>query len=247
MSGAMKKHLLIFAFMVFPVAGFAAGGSDIHLDKVHIELSNKSSLQRGASTFVNFCLSCHSASFMRYNRMAKDLDISEELLEENLIFGEAKVGDLMITTMPEETAKDWFGVAPPDLSLVARSRGPDWLYTYLRSFYLDESSPGGWNNCVFPHVAMPHALYEWQGSQRLKDGDCKPHEEGESPFEIVIPGKLTPAEYDVAMGDLTNFLVYLAEPAKMVRYKMGFWIILLLAVLSVLTYMLKKEYWRDLH
>lgn len=247
MSGIVKKYFLIFALMVLPVSGFAAGGGNVHLDKVHIDLGDISSLQRGASTFVNFCLSCHSASFMRYNRMGKDLNISDDLLEENLIFGEAKVGDLMITTMPEENAKDWFGITPPDLSLVARSRGPEWLYTYLRSFYLDESAPNGWNNTLFPHVAMPHALYELQGSQRLKDGDDKGHNEGESKFEIVIPGKLTPAEYDVAMRDLTNFLVYLAEPAKMVRYKMGFWIVLLLVGLSVLTYLLKKEYWRDVH
>ncbi len=244
----MRKLFLMLAFVTLPIPpALAAGGGGIPLDKAHIDLSNKSSLQRGAATFVNFCLSCHSASYMRYNRMAKDLGISEDLLKENLIFGDAKPGDLMITTMPEEDGKEWFGITPPDLSVVARSRGADWLYTYLRSFYLDETAPSGWNNTVFPHVAMPHALYEWQGSQRLKDDHGDGHEDGESKFEIVIPGKLTPAEYDIAMRDLTNFMVYLGEPAKLVRYQMGFWVILFLVIISILTYLLKKEYWRDVH
>jgi len=243
----MRKALATFLFLLAPLTGFGAGGEHANLDKVHIDLTDTASLQRGARIFVNFCLSCHSASYMRYERMAADLGIDEEIVERDMMFASEKIGDLMTTTMSREDAKEWFGVAPPDLSLVARSKGPDYLFTYMRSFYLDESTPSGWNNTVFPNVAMPHAMYEWQGNQKavfVTGEDGTRHFER---FELVKEAKLTPEEYDAAMRDLTNFMVYLAEPAKLKRYTIGFWVTVFLLIMVALTYALKKEFWRDVH
>ena len=180
------------------------------------------------------------------------------------MFTTEKTGDLMKTTMPAEDAKRWFGVTPPDLTLVSRVRKPDWVYTYLRAFYVDEKSPSGWNNSLFSNVAMPHALYELQGVQRIvkdeqgdqhshEDGDTHSHADGtytlvgDTKFELVHPGKLSPEEFDKAMLDLTAFLVYLAEPAQLQRHKMGVFSIFFLIILMGLAYLLKKEYWRDVH
>jgi len=237
----MQKTLILF--LLFLVPGMSEASSEVGgLDDVYIDLDDKASLQRGARTFVNYCLSCHGAAYMRYNRMGSDLGISDELVRENLLFAADRVGDLMTTSMSPEQARAWFGIAPPDLSLVARSRGPNWVYTYLRSFYADEKTATGWNNTLFPNVAMPHVLYSWQGSQRpLFDND---ELEG---FEIVKPGQMSAVEYDTAMRDLTNFLVYLAEPAKLVRYDIGIWVLLFLVIFGALAYLLKKEYWKDVH
>ena len=188
---------------------------------------------------------------MRYNRMAADLEIPEEVVKKNMIFTGAKIGDLMTTTMNADDATNWFGVAPPDLSLIGRLRDPEWLYNYLRSFYLDDKSPSGWNNVVFENVAMPHALYELQGQRKaifktVTDDDGHTVEVLDR-FELVKPGKMTLEEYDNAMKDLTNFLVYLGEPAKMVRTKYGVWVMIFLMMFGALAYALKKEYWRDVH
>lgn len=246
----MKKAILIAALALSPTFVFAAGGAHVKLDPVKIDLSNKKSLQNGARIFVNFCLSCHSASYMRYNRMGHDLGISDELVKENLLFAADKVGEPMKAVMPADDAKAAFSTVPPDLSLVARSRGADWLYTYMRSFYRDDKSASGWNNTVFEHVAMPHVLYEWQGHQRpvyeVKKQDGK-EERVFSKFVLDKPGSMKPAEYDAAMRDLTNFLVYLGEPAKLKRYTVGVFVLLFLAVFGVIAYLLKKEYWRDVH
>jgi len=242
----MKKAVVIFLLMFSPLA-HSAGGGNLNLDHVNVDLNDTPSLQRGARIFVNFCLSCHSASYMRYERMANDLGIDIKTLEENLMFASDKPGALMTSTMPEDDAKKWFGTAPPDLSLTARSRGADYIYTYMRSFYLDEESPSGWNNTVFPHVAMPHAMYEWQGNQRaIFETDADGNEKFVR-FELVKEAQLTPAEYDDAMRDLTNFMVYLGEPAKLVRYKVGFWVTVFLLLMVGLSYALKKEFWRDIH
>ncbi len=241
----MKKILLVFLFVMAPLAAFAAEEGP-RLDHVNIDLNDKPSLQRGARIFVNYCLSCHSASYMRYNRMGHDLGISDELVKENLLFAADKVGDLMKAVMPADDAKDWFGVAPPDLSDEARYRGPDWIYTYLRSFYRDPKTISGWNNVVFPHVAMPNVLYEWQGEQRA----VFKNENGEEVFdhfELAKPGTMSPQDYDKAMRDLTNFMVYLAEPAKLVRYRIGVYVLIFLAVFLIFAYLLKKEYWKDVH
>lgn len=262
----MKKILALFFLTVVPATGLAAGGAAcgmVQCDAVDIDLSDEESLQNGARIFVNFCLSCHSAAYMRYNRMGQDLGISDELVEENLLFAADKVGDLMKAVMPMDDAKVWFGTAPPDLTLTARSRSPEWIYTYLRSFYRDETSFSGWNNAVFEHVAMPHVLYEWQGEQRAlfrfekstitveQDDGTKVEKDIETKvfdgFEISKAGTMTEARYDAAIRDLTNFMVYLAEPAKLVRYRVGIVVLLFLIVLFIAAYLMKKEYWKDVH
>src|ERR1051325_4807095 len=243
----------------------AAQGHDcgqVKCDRVLIDLDDKPSLQRGARTFVNYCLSCHSASYMRYNRMGRDLGISEELVKENLLFAADKVGDLMKAVMRKEDAKLWFGVAPPDLTVEARARNPEWIYTYLRSFYRDDKSHSGWNNLVFPNVAMPHALYEWQGEQRPvyktvtekqwveqngKRTETTIQMQVFDHLELVKPGTKKPEEFDRDMRDLTNFFVYLGEPAKLDRYRIGIYVLIFLAVFLVFAYLLKKEYWKDVH
>ncbi|TAM44673.1 MAG: cytochrome c1 [Gammaproteobacteria bacterium] len=242
----MKKLAILFLVAVLPAGAYASGGHGPKLDPVNIDLGDKASLQRGARIFVNYCLSCHSAGYMRYNRMGHDLGISDELVKENLLFAADKVGDLMKAVMPAEDAKKWFGTAPPDLTLVARNRGPKWTYTYMRSFYRDDKSPSGWNNIVFPHVAMPHVLYEWQGNQRavFKTENGVPTFEK---LELERKGSMTPEQYNEAMRDLTNFLVYLGEPAKLERYRIGVFTILFLLVFLVFAYLLKKEYWKDVH
>jgi ubiquinol-cytochrome c reductase cytochrome c1 subunit len=245
-----------------PGMSLAAGGEHARLDAVKIDLSDKASLQRGARTFVNYCLSCHSASYMRYNRMGEDLGISEELVKENMMFAADKTGDLMKAAMTTEDAKNWFGTAPPDLSLVARSRGPEWFYTYMRSFYRDEKSSTGWNNTLFPSVAMPHVLHDVQGWQRavyrtekhesesVKDGKKVKkvtEEKVFDRFEIERPGSMTMQQYDESMRDLTNFMVYVGEPAKLVRYRIGIVVLVFLTIFLAAAYLLKKEYWKDVH
>lgn len=242
----MKKLALVVLLVVLPLRAWAAEGDktcgEVECDPVKIDLSDKPSLQRGARIFVNYCLSCHSAGYMRYNRMGTDLGISEELVEENLLFAADKVGDLMKAVMRKEDAKIWFGTAPPDLTLVTRWRDPRWVYTYLRGFYRDDKSPSGWNNVVFRNVAMPNALYEWQGEQRavIENGEFVR-------FELAKPGSKTRKQFDQDMRDLTNFLVYLGEPAKLVRYHIGIYVLIFLAVFSFVAYLLKKEYWKDVH
>lgn len=209
----------------------------VKCDPVKVDLHNQESLQRGARTFVNYCLSCHSAGYMRYNRVGRDLGIPEDLVKEDLVFTSAKVGDLMKVAMRSEDAKEWFKSAPPDLTLVTRSRSPEWVYTYLRSFYRDDKTATGWNNAVFPNVAMPHVLYEAQGEQRWADGK----------LQLTNAGTRKPEEFDRDMRDLTNFLAYLGEPAKLDRYSVGFYVLIFLAVFFVVAYLLKKEYWKDVH
>jgi len=238
----MKKLILILILAVVPVLCQAAEESE-PLDSVYVNLDDKASLQRGARLFVNYCLSCHSAAFMRYRRMGNDLGISEENLRKYMMFAADKPGDLMKVAMPEAEAKKWFGTAPPDLSLIARQRKPDWIYTYLLSFYRDPSTKTGWNNTLFHNVAMPNVLYTLQGVQRLAGHDA----DGRPQFELEKPGKLKPEEYDKAIQDLTNFLVYLGEPAKLERYKVGGIVLLFLVGFFTLVSFLKKEFWKDIH
>ena len=247
MDKNMKARLLGLALILVAPAALASAGhkscGSIDCDKVKVSLADQASLQRGARIFVNYCLSCHSASYMRYSRMGHDLGISDELVKENLLFAADKVSDPMKAVMSAEDGKKFFGVAPPDLSVIARSRGPNWLYTYLRGFYRDPKSFSGWNNTVFPNVAMPHVLYEWQGEQRAVFD--KDHHFVK--FELERPGKMSEKEFDEAMRDLTNFLVYLGEPAKLVRFEVGAWTIAFLVVFLISAYLLKKEYWKDVH
>ncbi|MEK7758446.1 MAG: cytochrome c1 [Pseudomonadota bacterium] len=258
----MKKAILILLCVALPGLSLASGGEHAKLDAVKIDLSDKASLQRGARLFVNYRLSCHSISYMRYNRMGEDLGISDELVKENLMFAADKTGELMKAAMPREDARKWFGTAPPDLSLVARSRGPEWFYTYMRSFYRDQKSSTGWNNTLFRNVAMPHVLHDVQGLQRavyrtekhesetVKDGKKVKkvtEEQVFDRFEIEKPGSMTTQQYDESMRDLTNFMVYVGEPAKLVRYRLGVFVLVFLAIFLVVAYLLKKEYWKDVH
>ena len=240
----MKKLFLLLTLVSMPV--FAAGGG-AHLDEVDIDMNDTASLQRGAGLFVNYCLSCHGAAFMRYNRMAEDLQIPEDVVEDNMMFTADRIGGLMKTTMPEEDAKKWFGKAPPDLSLIARSRGPEWIYTYMRSFYIDENSPSGWNNVLFEKVAMPHVLYNLQGARKAVFKKDDHGVEVFDQYEMVKPGSMNEEEFDSSVRDLTNFMVYLAEPARMVRTKLGVYVLIFLAIFFVFAYLLKKEYWKDVH
>ena len=243
----MKALIKVAVLSLLPVFAAASGGGDEGLDPVDINLADKASLQRGAKTFVNYCLSCHSAAYMRYERMGTDLGINEQLLRKNLMLATEKPGDTMTVTMSEDGAKKYFGVVPPDLSLTARSKGPNWIYTYLRSFYWDNSSPTGWNNTLFPNVAMPHVLYRLQGYREAEFEGAANGVQHFVGFVEKTPGQMSNEEYDAAMRDLTNFMVYLAEPAKLVRYKIGVWVMIFMGVLVFLTYATKKEYWRDVH
>jgi ubiquinol-cytochrome c reductase cytochrome c1 subunit len=254
----MNRFLVAILIIVFPVLGLAAGGHGVRLDKANNDLTDQASLQRGARLFVNYCLSCHSAHFVRYNRMAKDLGLSEEEVQENLMFASEKIGEVMKIAMHPEDETAWFGTSAPDLSVVARSRGTDWLYTYLRAFYLDDSRPFGVNNLVFKDVAMPHVLWELQGLQRAvfhqeTDEHGTTHETFES-FEPVgaeqmseDERKMAVTEYDRQVRDLVNFLEYMGEPDKLERQRLGIKVLLFLAVFFVVAYLLKKEYWKDVH
>jgi ubiquinol-cytochrome c reductase cytochrome c1 subunit len=246
----MRKLIVAFVFAALPGLSLAAGGG-VQLDKANVDLSDTASLQRGAQLFTNYCLSCHSAQFMRYNRMGRDLGLSDEEVQQNLMFTTDKIGDTMTVAMTAADGKAWFGAPPPDLSVMARARGADYLYTYLRTFYVDEKRPFGMNNAVFADVGMPHVLWELQGmqkavykSEKAADGSDKQVLAG---FELVTPGKLTPAEYDEAVRDLVNFMVYLGEPAQLERQRMGWWVLGFLALFFVVAYLLKKEYWKDVH
>ena len=247
-----KSCGLAICLLALPLSVFAAGGGHAGPSKkANVDLSSKTSLQRGAKVFVNYCVSCHSASYMRYNRMAKDLGLSEETVETNLMFTTDKIGDGMKVAMDPTDSEAWFGVTPPDLSVIARSRGADWLYNFLLSYYVDESKPTGVNNLIFADTAMPHVLMNLQGAQRVNYNiemgeDGKEHEVFAG-FEMISPGTLSENEYEQTVRDLVSFLVYLGEPAKLVRYKVGFWVLVFLSVLWVSAYLMKKEYWKDVH
>jgi ubiquinol-cytochrome c reductase cytochrome c1 subunit len=246
----MKKIITILLMTLVPALGFAAGGS-VHLDKADVDLHNKASLQNGARLFVNYCLSCHSAAYMRYNRMGQDLGLSDEQVKGNLMFAADKIGETMTVAMPEEEAKKWFGTKIPDLTVIARARSADWLYTYLRTFYLDASRPWGVNNSTFKDVGMPHVLWELEGLKQPVYETYKDYDGNDAKrivgFEMVQPGSMSATEYDNAVRDLVNFMVYMGEPAKLSRYKIGVWVLLFLALLFVVAYAMKKEFWKDVH
>lgn len=242
----MKKITISTFLFVFYLASFNlfAVESSIPLDKAPVDIKDNASLQRGAESFVNYCLTCHGASFMRYNRH-RDIGFSNEEILDKLVHTGQKVGGLMQSAMRKKEAEEWFGVAPPDLSVIARSKGADWLYSYLRAFYRDESTATGWNNLVFDRAAMPHVLYELQGEQKLitKTGDKG---DGKA-LSLETPGKLTAAEFDKFVGDLVNYLVYLGEPHANSRIDLGIKVMAFLLFMLILTYALKREYWRDIH
>ena len=235
------RGLLAFLLMVPMLA--LASGAELHLDKAPDRANDMGALQNGAKVFVNYCLNCHGASYMRYNRL-KDLGLTDEQIKNNLMFTADKVGELMKISMQPDDAKAWFGVAPPDLTVIARARasesgsGADWLYTYLRSFYRDDARPSGWNNVVFENVGMPHVLWELQGEQVMGE---------DHRLKLAKPGKLTREEYDALVADLVAYLKYMGEPISEFRKNLGVAVLIALAVLFVFSYALKREYWKDIH
>jgi ubiquinol-cytochrome c reductase cytochrome c1 subunit len=242
---------LLVALLCTLLPGFAlASGGGFALDKAPINLHDQASLQRGARLFVNYCMGCHSLQYQRYNRMARDIGLTDEQAKNNLMFiAGTKVGETMKIAMPPADAKNWFGAAPPDLSVIARSRGADYLYTYLRTFYLDPSRPLGVNNAAFPAAGMPHVLWELQGWQEPVYKVHEGHDEQKvlSSFKLVKTGSMTPPEFDAAMADLTNFLVYVAEPVQLERQRIGWKVLGFLVLAFAVFYPLKKEYWKDVH
>lgn len=238
---------LSLLFLLLPL-GTLASTEGIKLDHAPIDSRDAVSLQRGAHVFVNYCLNCHSAEAMRYNRL-EDLGLSEKQIQDNLLLATDKIGETMTVAMRRKDSKNWFGVRPPDLSVIARARGADWLYTYLRSFYRDDGRETGWNNLVFPNVGMPHVLYQLQGEQVLK---VESHEAAHGASEVKklvleTPGSLSAAAYDRLTGDLVNYLVFMGEPARESRVRIGYAVLIFLGVLFIPVYLLKKEYWKDVH
>ncbi len=221
---------------------FAAGGGA--LEHANINIRDKAAIQRGSRTFVNYCLSCHAASYMRYNRLAEDLDLDEDAVMDNLVFADVKIGDTMTVAMQPEDAEAWLGKVPPDLSLVARSRGVDWLYTYLLTFYQDKS--GGWNNLALPNASMPHVLWPLQGIQKAVYASHDGHEVVDH-LVLAKPGLESPEEYEDTVRDLVTYLEYLSEPSEVKRKNTGVWVLLFIALFALIAYALKAEYWRDVH
>jgi ubiquinol-cytochrome c reductase cytochrome c1 subunit len=220
----------------------AAGGGN--LQHANVNVNDTAAAQRGARLFVNYCMSCHSANYMRYKRLATDLDLDEDAVMENLVFSDAKIGDRMTIAMRPADAAKWLGKTPPDLTLIARSRGADWLYTYFKTFYQDAS--GHWNNVVLPNASMPHVFWQLQGIQK----PFYATHDGHSTIERLVldkPGLQSPEEYDGTVRDLVTFLAYLSEPAQLERKDIGIWVLLFLAFFAMVAYLLKAEYWRDVH
>lgn len=236
----MKKFLIALLFAPL----LALANAEMHLDKWPGSVGDKPALQNGAKVFVNYCLNCHGASYFRYNKLM-ELGLTEQQVKDNLMFTSDKIGEQMRVAARSDEQKLWFGAAPPDLTIIARARaseagsGADWLYTYLRSFYRDGTRPTGWNNVVFDKVAMPHVLNALQGQQVLNHETHK--------LELAVPGQMSTAEYDKTVSDLVGFLVWMAEPQQEFRQKLGIGVLAFLAVLFVLAYALKKEYWKDIH
>jgi ubiquinol-cytochrome c reductase cytochrome c1 subunit len=244
-----KKILALVATLaVLPGAALASGGGT-HYEPANNDVHNKASLQRGAKNFVNYCLGCHSAKYVRYNRVAADLGLSDEQLRENLLFTSDSPHATMKVTLGADDAKKWFGVVPPDLSLIARARGTDYLYTFLRTFYADPTKASGVNNLALPGTAMPHVLWELQGTQEAvweghtdAQGNVQKHFKE---FKLATPGKLSPEEYDAFVRDTVNFLDYIGEPVQVQRQSLGYVVIAFLVFFTLLAYALKKEYWKD--
>lgn len=260
----MKKLFAALVFAVLPAFAFAASGHGPALDSVDIDLTDKAAMQDGARTFANYCMGCHSAKFQRYERVADDLGIPHELMLSNLVFTGAKIGDLMKNSMSPVDAKKWFGAAPPDLTLVARVRGNDWLYSYLRAFYEDPTRPWGVNNKVFPNVGMPNVLVGLQGRQVVGCKQVQVVEDGKKQYDpltgtpltheacdqlTIVPktGKLNEAEFDEKIKNLVTFLAYSANPVKLKSERIGTYVLLYLAFFFVFAYLLKREYWKDVH
>jgi ubiquinol-cytochrome c reductase cytochrome c1 subunit len=271
----MKKLISVIALAMLPMTGMTAGGGHVELQQANIDLNNHAAIQRGAKLFVNYCMGCHSAKYVRY-KLFTEVGLSEDDIKQNLMFAGGKIGDLMKIAMPDADAGAWFGAAAPDLTLTARikSGGEDWIYSYLKGFYTDPSRPMGVNNTVFPNVGMPHVLWELQGIQDPvykfevhHDGHtvatfgtedeaaayAKEHGAGYrmervvDSLKLVQPGSMTASEYDQVARDLSAFLTYISEPMKLERQRIGVWAMLFLIVFTTIAYLMKKEWWKDVH
>ena len=258
--------LALLATLAVAPAAQAAGGVDWPMESFDADLENMPSLQNGFRLYVNYCIGCHSLKFQRYERTADDLQIPHELALENLVFTGQKIGDLMTSAMDPDQAKAWFGAPPPDLTMVARVRGNDWIYNYLKTFYVDETRPLGVNNKIFPNVGMPHVLADLQGVQRegclqvpkiaanggemrdpLQQGVALTEEKCGLLYVEEGTGAYDADQYDAAIYDLTNFLYYVGDPSRLQRHRMGIFVLLFLVVLGCCTYLLNREFWKGIH
>jgi ubiquinol-cytochrome c reductase cytochrome c1 subunit len=247
LTDKLAAALCAGALLAAPLAARAEGG-DAQLLHAGNDVRNKASLQRGARNFMNYCSGCHSAQYVRYNRIAADLDIAEPELKSNLMFTSERSSDTIRSAMPPGDASAWFGNAPPDLSLIARSRSPDYVYSFLKGFYLDPARPHGVNNVVLPGTAMPHVLADLQGTQRavfVTPGGAGAGLPVFEKFELLAAGRLGPEKYDEFVRDTVNFLDYIAEPIQVERRDLGVWVMLFLLAFTAIAYLLKREYWRD--
>ncbi|AVO48548.1 cytochrome c1 [Melaminivora suipulveris] len=249
----MKKIIFALLTAVGLTAGAHAASGGVAWDKAPVNVGDTASLQNGAKLFVNYCLNCHSAAFMRFNRL-KDIGLTDEQIKDNLLFTTDKVGDTMKAAIDPHQAKAWFGANPPDLTVIARSRagsggtGADYLYTFLRTFYRDDTKATGWNNLAFPSVGMPHALWQLQGERRPVFDERTAHGATEHVFrgwEQVSPGSLTPQKYDEAVGDLVNYLQWMGEPAQNTRVRIGVWVLAFLGLFTFIAWRLNAAYWKD--
>lgn len=250
----MKKIFATVLVVLGLTAGAQAATGGFPWDKAPINTQDMASLQNGAKTFVNYCLNCHSAAFMRFNRL-RDIGLTEQQIKDNLLFTTDKVGDTMKSAIDPKQAKDWFGANPPDLTVIARSRsaagqgtGADYLYTYLRTYYPDDTKATGWNNLAFPNVGMPHALWELQGKRvpLFETVTEKGHEvQVFKGWEQVTPGTMSPAEYDQTIADLVNYLQWMAEPAQNQRVRLGLWVLAFLCVTTLITWRLNASFWKN--
>ena len=250
----MKKFLISVSLVLGMVLPAFANTDTIPWDKAPNRLNDLSSLQNGAKLFVNYCLNCHAAAYMRFNRL-KDIGLTEKQIKDNLLFTTDKVGDTMKISMDAKQGKDWFGGNPPDLTVIARSRsgsggtGADYIYTYLRTYYRDDTKATGWNNLAFPNVGMPHVLWELQGQRRPIYEDVEQHGHTTHVFkawEQITPGKMSAREYDEAVGDLVNYLQWMSEPDQSTRVRLGVWVMLFLLVFMVIAWRLNASYWKDI-
>lgn len=249
MKTLIAALILTPALALAPALATASSGA-VHLESANIDLRDQESLQNGARHFIGYCYGCHSLKYQRWSRMAADLGIDEATLQKTLLVGDAKPGDLMTGSMRPEDGETWFATEVPDLTLVTRWRSPDWVYTYLKSFYTDPTRPFGVNNLVFPAVGMPHVLAGLQGLQVPVFGEHHGAGGGAAPVvgvELVQPGSLSPEQYDAMVRDLTAFLTYVGEPMQLERQRLGLYVMLFLALFFVVAYAMKKDYWKDVH
>lgn len=246
----MSKTVLLILCLI-PAMAQAAGGSTLLMKTPNIDETDRAALQRGARVFVNYCLTCHSAEYMRYKRVADDLHINEEIMRKNLMFASDKIHEGMTVAIREDDARRWFGVPPPDLSVISRARGREWLYNYFMTFYKDDKSLVGVNNVTFSDVAMPNVLWELQGWQEPVY-ETRSNADGQQEqvivgLKLVEPGKQTPKEFKQTVRDLVAFMIYMGEPAELQRHELGFWVLAFLFILLMISYALKREFWKDIH